>query len=86
MDSNPERKIVFAAKLGADSWDDLIHELEQIIFELKTKQDSLLDNSCITAGYGCGGSYVYKINPSQTHDGYFVEIQQWLDENKKDGG
>ena len=84
MEKKLERKIVFAAKFGADSWDDLVHELEQIIFELRTKQETIADNSCITGGYGCGGTYAYKINPSQTHDNYFVEINEWLDEHKKE--
>lgn len=82
MDSNPERKIVFAAKIGADSMDDLIHELNQIVFELTAYQKNQTSNLTASGGYGSGGTWAFKINPSQTHDNYFIEINKWLEEHR----
>lgn len=80
IDDTPLRAHTFIASLGADSAKELAGLLEHLAFQLRTGQLSV----GTTGGPSSGGSYSYRINPEQTHERYFQEIEQWLAERKKE--
>ncbi len=71
----PERRHVVATKIGADTWDDVIGALNDILSALMT--------GCPGVSLVSGGathSYVVRdrVNPDVTHDSYFAALDEFL--------
>lgn len=76
-----ERAHTLIVKIGADTLDDLCHELADMARRLRRGE--------ITTGMSgspsVGTSYSYKVRPEQTHDKYFQDIEAWLATEQETG-
>lgn len=67
----PRRRILLTLKVGADDRDALIHELEQITFELRIGH---LWGESASGGYAAGYTMRVSEDPTVTHESYLAEI------------
>lgn len=79
MTETPSRKHVLAMKIGADTFEGLMHALEQIIIELDEN-----GNNSVTGGASWGGYYVHVVDPDQTREGYFADIEKYLEAKRRE--
>lgn len=70
----PVRAHSLILNAGGDSAQELARELESLAFRLRTEG--------VTVGWGGGPSassiYSYRVEPGQTHERYFQEVDAWL--------
>ncbi len=72
--SNPKRAHVLTLELGADTKDDMIAGLEQIIFDLHRGSTQVT-----SGGYSTGWIMSYTVDPDMTHDRYFELLNAALE-------
>jgi hypothetical protein len=69
----PERKHVVEINIQADDWNSVIGELRSVLFNLQTRDK--YDVIDVSSGGPSGNHTVTaRINPEQTHDKYFDEL------------
>lgn len=79
MHSELKRAHSLIMKVEADSEDALVHELEHVIFRIRTNQIT-----CGTmGGYSTSNIYSYCVDPGMTHDLYFQQIDAWLQQERE---
>lgn len=74
----PERAHVLTMTVSADTVEDLARELN-------TLADWLLMGKVTTGVSGgphSGAIYSYVVNPGQTHDAYFEQVNRWLEQRR----
>lgn len=74
----PHRAHEMILNIGADTREDLVHALNQMIFEIKTGQ---LTAGCSGAP-GAGSIYAYRHDPAMTHDAYFQQLEEMLERER----
>lgn len=70
--SAPRRRFLLELKLGADTKEDLLHELEEIRSQIMRGE---LFGRCMTGGYSIGYTLELTEDPAVTHDSYFEAIK-----------
>jgi len=75
----PERKHTIILKAGGDTLRDLASELRALADRLD--RDELTVGT--SGGPSCGSTYSYRVNPHQTHEQYFLEIEDWLESERQ---
>lgn len=79
FNTSPERAHVLIAKVSADSAERLADELRFLADQIDRNQ---LTTGC--SGSSSGSSiYSHKVNPEQTHDRYFQQLNAWLEEKAR---
>lgn len=71
-----ERAHTLILKIGADTAKDLADHLRFIASDVERNEITV----GTSGGPSCGYTYSYKTDPSMTHDEYFRQINEWLDE------
>lgn len=79
MATAPVRAHTFICKIGADTAEDLAHELRHFADELMRGQLTV----GTIGGASVGSIYSYRVAPEQTHDKYFAELDEWLEEDRR---
>jgi hypothetical protein len=77
LQRKPRRRIEFIAKIGADSWKDLQHELSHLATEI-ARHGRLSASSC-SGGYSAGHIVVTSENGDITHDSWAKELDDYLE-------
>lgn len=75
----PKRKHEVGIRIGADSWEDVIHQLEHILFIAETSGPG---RNSYSGSPSSNHSFVDTVEPHQTHEGYFKQLNAWLAEHK----
>lgn len=75
--SYPKRAHVLTLELGADTKEDMIAALEQIIFDLHRGSTDVT-----SGGYSSGWIMAYKVDPEMTHDRYVDLLNAALEVTK----
>ena len=82
MTDKPERRHKLIAVVEADTVQDLADRLENMARDIARGE--------LTQGVSGGGTsgaiYSYKVNPEQTHDAYFKQIEEHLRERDAKAG
>lgn len=76
----PERKHVVRINVQADDLGELLRTIDQIKYDLDTHNG---EGHVISGGWGAGYEITAKVNPDQTHDHYFEEVQRFLEAEEK---
>jgi hypothetical protein len=82
IERKPRRRIVFIAKLQADSWRDLQGDLRHLDQEI-ARHGRLSASSC-SGGYASGHIIVTSEDGSIDHDSWALELDEYL--KKLDSG
>jgi len=79
LNRKPRRRIVFIAKIEADSWDRLGSELAHLSCEIDRGN---LRGTSISGGYSSGHIIVASEDGSMDHDKWFSELNEYLEREK----
>ncbi len=74
--------MVLKLKLGADNREEMIHALEQIVFDLKTTHVG--QGEIASGGYSSGYTLHISEDQAVTHDSYFEAIRALDTANNRD--
>lgn len=77
LQRKPRRRIEFIAKIGADSWKDLQHELSHLATEI-ARHGRLSASSC-SGGYSAGHIVVTSEDGDITHDSWAKELNYYVE-------
>ena len=77
LNEPPRRRVVVIAKLQADDWETLQHELMHLA--TKIARHGALSASSVSGGYSCGHIIVSSENGSIDHDGWARELDEHLE-------
>lgn len=80
--TKPERRIVFALEIQADTYGDVRAELRNIVYQLVVKsesEDAPIVGSMISGGVGSGSIVTVRENPEMDHDKYFELMEAYLE-------
>jgi len=76
----PERRWQITIQIGADSIEDIAHQLKEIGFQLAAyHKDADSGWSSVSGGWSSGHSYEVKFNPEMTGDLYRKLIQEYVE-------
>lgn len=86
----PQRRYELNLKLGADSWDYVLRALHQIEIDLSRlapiRTELGHDYESVSGGPDYGTSIKIKFDADMTHEKYFEQLDQWLDNKNADNG
>jgi len=71
--SKPKRAHSIRIEAGADTQDDLVYALEQIIFDIRRGS-----RGSVSGGYSTNWIVEYEVDKAMTHDQYFALIDDYL--------
>ena len=74
----PKRRVQVEIKLGADSMEDALTALRQIVFDT---DDGGGIRPMISGGYNSGYTIRVTENLTQTHEGYIRDLQEYKEQN-----
>lgn len=82
LNEEPRRRVVFIAKISADTWRDLEHELRHLATEIA--RHGRLSGSSVSGGYSTGHIIVTSENESIDHDSWAKKLDEYLEGLAKD--
>jgi hypothetical protein len=77
LNRKPRRRIVLLAKIEADDWERLQHELTHLATEIA--RHGKLSSSSVSGGYSCGHIVVTSEDGSIDHDSWAKELDAYLE-------
>lgn len=73
----PKRAYSIEIEVGADTKQDLIGQIKEIIRRLE--EGSIQG---VTGGYSVGSHFKLTVDENMTHDKYFEQNERWLEKNR----
>lgn len=70
----PERGHVLQVTAGGDTLGDLVHELRHLAAQLERGHLTV----GVTGSPASGSVYSYRVDPEQTSERYFRQVEDWL--------
>ena len=81
-EGKPRRRIVFMAKIEADTWDRLSDELAHMSREV---DGGHMRSTSISGGYSCGHIVVVSEDGSMDHDKWYQDLNEYLEAERAKG-
>lgn len=81
-EKGPRRRVVAEIKVGADSWEDLRHELVHLATEIARHGN--LSKWSVSGGYSCGHVITTSEDESVTHDSWAEANEAYVQTLKAD--
>lgn len=78
INKGPQRAHTLICKVGADTAERLAEELRIMADRIDRGEMTV---GCI-GGPSAGSLYSYRVQPEQTHDAYFQQVDEWLEQQK----
>lgn len=78
----PERRHTLALKIGGDTFEDLLHGIEQIARELTEKGTNGVS---VIGGPVWGATWCHVTDDQQTHQRYFEQVNEFI-KSQREGG
>ena len=78
----PHRRIVFRAKIEADSWDDLYGHLRSLTTQMACDGNRLSTRS-VSGGYSSGHIITIEEDVEMTHDKWAAELDAHLEASRE---
>lgn len=76
----PKRAFEVTLKIGADSWKDVIDQVDHLGFVLEQSGPKC---SSVSGGPSSNHSVEVVHNPEQTHDKYFSQLDDFLEDQRE---
>lgn len=84
MSEQPRRAYEMTFKIGADTYKDMLHAMQNFIDMMEREYPDLeVNHHGVSGGYSDGYSYDITIRPEMTHDRYFEAVNVWLDKREQ---
>lgn len=82
-DPPPKRAFVLEINIGADKWDDVVHELRELADHIATHGPG-----CDSVAGGCtSGHWVHiHMDPTMTNERFNAELKAWLERTRNRRG
>ena len=80
MGDAPERKYIVGITVGADSWEDILRRLEELLIYMERRGEGI---DMVSGGSRSNVIAVQKVNENQTHEKYFEQLNKFLEENRE---
>ena len=80
--NTPVRKFKFSSVVEADSKEALVDRLRNFASQIETEKLT----TGVSGGYSSGTIYELLIDETQTHDTFFKELNEYLDEKARGKG
>ena len=81
MSGKIRRRHEVAIRIGADTWEDVCHALQAILFSAQTDGPG---RDAVSGSPTSGWVFIDETNPSVTHDSYFEEVDAWIEERRQE--
>ena len=71
----PKRAFELELRVGGDSWDIVLNELQELVRHIRKNGQEC---SSVSGGYGSNHLVTITHDPSMTHDKYFEQLDQYI--------
>lgn len=82
---SPRRCCEMTFKIGADSYEAMLHSLRNFVDMMGREHPGLSENhSGISGGYDSGYSWDITFDHEMTHERFFELVDEWIEQRKKE--
>lgn len=78
----PTRCLELKITIGADTWEDAVRSVQQVLFDLE-RRDGTTFGPIISGSPSAGYTVDIAHNPAQTHDAYFEALNAYLEDREE---